>query len=89
MAYEHKPGTGSIFKNKDKTPGDQRPDYKGYGLDESGAPIEIALWVKDGASGKFFSAKIERKREQQSSGPQTQPETQRKPSAPPNEDLPF
>ena len=36
MAYEHKPGSGAIFKNSDKTPGDNKPDYKGDGMDEQG-----------------------------------------------------
>lgn len=62
MAYEHKPGTGSIFKNTHKEIGDNKPDYKGEGMDTEGNPVEFALWVKEGKDGKkFFSVSFGRK----------------------------
>lgn len=52
---EQKENTGAIFKNE-KT-NDNQPEYKGK-LNYKGQDIEIALWVKDGKNGKFFSAKL-------------------------------
>ena len=54
MAYEHKPGTFSLFKN-DKGENASRPDYRGEGKDLAGKPIEVAAWLKDSAKGKFMS----------------------------------
>jgi len=45
-----------IFKN-DRKNGETHPDYKGE-IDVNGQRFEIALWVKEGAKGKFFSGKI-------------------------------
>ena len=45
MAYEHKPGSFSLYKNKDKD-NDRHPDYKGYGKDADGNDIEVAAWIK-------------------------------------------
>lgn len=52
---EQKENTGAIFKNDKKA--DNHPDYKGK-INVNGQDFEIALWVKDGKNGKFFSAKI-------------------------------
>lgn len=54
MSYDNT-NTGAIFKNDKKA--DNHPDYKGK-INVKGEDFEIALWVKDGKSGKFFSAKI-------------------------------
>ena len=54
MSYDNT-NTGAIFKNDKKA--DNHPDYKGK-INVIGEEFEIALWVKDGKSGKFFSAKI-------------------------------
>lgn len=54
MAYEHKPGAFSLFKNDRKT-ADNHPDYKGEGKDLDGKPIEVAAWLKEGTKGKFMS----------------------------------
>ena len=64
MAYEHKPGTFSLFKN-DKGDNEKRPDYTGEGMGLDGTPIKVSAWLKDGAKGKFMSCKFEEK----SSGP--------------------
>ena len=56
--FKHKNGSGSIFKNsyKDK---DTHPDYKGKIVLQDGTEQDIALWIKDTATGgKFFSAAI-------------------------------
>lgn len=57
MAYELKPGQGTIFKNSKKEKENQ-PEYKGEIMTPSGEKLEIALWVKEGQKGKFFSAAI-------------------------------
>jgi len=54
MAYEHKPGTFSLFKN-DKGGNEARPDYRGEGKDLQGKSIEVAAWLKEGSKGKFMS----------------------------------
>ena len=54
MAYEHKPGSFSLFKNTRKT-ADNHPDYRGEGKDLHGKSIEVAAWLKETAKGKFMS----------------------------------
>jgi len=54
MSYDNT-NTGAIFKNDKKA--DNQPDYKGK-INVKGEEFDIALWVKDGKNGKFFSAKI-------------------------------
>mgnify|MGYP003662405144 CR=1 FL=1 len=55
--FKQKPGFGSIFKNdyKDK---ESQPDYKGKIMLQDGTEQQIALWIKEGANGKFFSASL-------------------------------
>lgn len=70
MAYEHKAGSFSLFKNKHKEDGDQRPDYRGDGMDLDGNLIEVAAWIKTPASGgKFMSCSIKRKDETKAQKP--------------------
>jgi len=52
--FEHKNGSGSIFKNKRKDKENQ-PDYTGTMRGLDGKDYRIALWIKDGKKGKFFS----------------------------------
>jgi len=54
MAFEHKPGSFSLFRNEHKKAGNH-PDYKGEGKDLDGKPIEVAAWTKKGAKGDFLS----------------------------------
>lgn len=54
MSYDNT-NSGAIFKNDKKA--DNHPDYKGK-INVKGEDFDIALWVKDGKNGKFFSAKI-------------------------------
>jgi hypothetical protein len=51
---ENKTNTGAIFKNDKKT-SDKPPDYKGK-VNVNGKEMEVALWIKEGKAGKFFSA---------------------------------
>ena len=56
--FQHKPGSGSLFKNDHKEKENQ-PDYKGRGILENGEEFEIAAWLRDSANGqKFMSLKI-------------------------------
>ena len=58
MAYEHREGQGSLFKNSKKEEGSKQPDYRGDAL-VNGVLMEIAAWVKEGANGgRFFSLAI-------------------------------
>ena len=51
---ENKPNTGAIFKNDNKK-AENHPDYRGK-VNVNGKEMEIALWVKQGKSGSYFSA---------------------------------
>ncbi len=62
MAYEMKPGQGSLFKNDTKG-NDKAPGYRGTILTPGGELLEIAAWVKEGKKGKFFSLSVKEPRE--------------------------
>ena len=51
---ENKTNTGAIFKNTNKK-AENHPDYKGK-VNVNGKEMEVALWVKQGKNGSFFSA---------------------------------
>ena len=51
---ENKLNSGAIFKNTNKK-ADNHPDYKGK-VNVNGKEMEVALWVKQGKNGSFFSA---------------------------------
>lgn len=70
MAYEHKPGTFTLFRN-DKGDNEKRPDYRGEGLDMAGNAIELACWLKGGGEGKakFLSCTMKRKEAQETKKP--------------------
>lgn len=57
--FQHKEGSGSLFKNelKDK---ENQPDYRGDCL-LNGKVMEIAAWIKEGKKGKFMSLSIKPK----------------------------
>jgi hypothetical protein len=87
--YQPKPGDITVFKNTKKQPGDNRPDYDGKGLDVQGNPVRIALWIKEGRSGKFFSGQLTTPMEKTAG-----PAAAAAPASPPatsggNDDLPF
>lgn len=86
--YKPKPGDITVFRNNKKQPGDNQPDYDGKGIDLNGNDVRIALWVKEGRNGKFFSGRL--------STPRPAPNQQTPPAAasPPassggGDDLPF
>jgi len=53
MAWEHREGSGSLFKN-DQKGNEKAPGYRGEIL-LGGVLYELAGWVKEGNTGKFFS----------------------------------
>jgi len=56
MPYEHKPNSGSLFKNEKKEKPNQ-PDYRGSCVitpDMVGKQIDIAAWLKESKNGKKF-----------------------------------
>lgn len=60
MAYEAKPGSFNLFKNKEKKE-DKHPDYKGDGKDLNGNVISVGAWINEGKSGKYMKCTIELK----------------------------
>ena len=77
MAYEHKPGSFTLFKN-DRKESDNHPDYKGEGADIDGNPIWVSAWIKDGKNGKFMSGSIRLKDEARKSATETGHERQQR-----------
>ena len=80
MAFEHREGSGSLFKN-DKGDNDKRPDMKGDGM-VNGVLMSISAWKKAGRDGStFLSLKIEPKQvgggNQQPASQQSRPMGQR------------
>lgn len=57
MAYEHKPNSGSLFPNENKTES-KHPDFKGTHVDENGKKWNIAAWTKTSQKGEFLSYSI-------------------------------
>lgn len=84
MAYEQKPQTGNLFRNKKKTAGDKLPDYKGEALID-GKKFEVAAWINEGKNGKYMAMKFSEPRaapQQQGMGEYGGEPTQRTPVAP-------
>jgi hypothetical protein len=69
MAFEHKEGQGSLFKNDKRTEMNNQPHAKGDAL-IGGVVYTISAWTKDGAKGRFQSLKIEPKQPRQEAPPQ-------------------
>lgn len=88
MAYEQKPGQGSIFKN-DKKEQPNHPDYKGTMVTPDGVECWVSAWVKrpDGKQ-PFMSLSIQPKETQaHNSTPIRKEEIQT--AVVINDDLPF
>lgn len=99
MAYEHKEGQGSLFKNDKQN--DRQPDYKGT-IVIGGTTYEIAAWEKTSRNGMPYmslQAALPRERQSQPAQPSVQPAQASVPvvenypefasSDDMNEDLPF
>lgn len=57
MAFEHKPNTGTIFRNSFKK-SDKHPDWRGT-LNVDGKVYEISLWGKEVNGKEILSASIQ------------------------------
>ena len=61
MAYQHKPGQGSLFPN-DRKQSDNHPDYTGKILAhrdiKAGEELRLAAWSKQGGKGYFYSLSL-------------------------------
>ena len=96
MAYEHKEGQGSLFKNEKAN--DRQPDFKGTIL-IGGVTYEVAAWERRSQKGtQYFSLQASLPRERTEQQPQQpvyhaptpQPQqVEEFPVAPEYEDLPF
>ncbi len=67
MAYELRPGSGSLFKN-DRKEQPNHADYRGDGALLDGTPVWISAWIKETNAGKTFlslSFKAKEPRQQQ------------------------
>lgn len=90
---------GVLFKNKDKTPGDKRPDYKGH-VQVGGNRLELAAWLRASSrtGEKFMSLSLEVPKPKGTGGAAPAP-TQAQPvqaepvtsdyQMPPVDDIPF
>jgi len=58
MSFEHKEGSGSLFRNDRKQPGEKTPDYRGE-IKLNGEIIKIAGWIREGQRGEFLSLKVD------------------------------
>jgi uncharacterized protein (DUF736 family) len=57
--YKARPGSFTLFPNRWKKEGDNKPDFTGNGADLHGTPLNIAAWWKVGGSGiRFLSVAI-------------------------------
>jgi|13_taG_2_1085334.scaffolds.fasta_scaffold88930_2 hypothetical protein len=56
--FVHNNGNGSLFKNDNKTPDNNQPEYSGSITLPDGTQQQIAAWVKEYGKGKFLSLKL-------------------------------
>jgi hypothetical protein len=56
MSKEQKPGTGVAFPNK--SPGQGRPDYRGFLMLSTGEVVGVAIWSKQPKNGGPFFLSI-------------------------------
>jgi len=59
MAYELKPGTGTIWKNPKYEPGGNHPYATGRLKDLSGKDLNVALWIPKNPNIKAFNITIQ------------------------------
>jgi len=90
MAYEHKPGSFSLFKN-DKGDNPKRPDYTGTGADLEGNAIKVSAWIKEGGKGKFMSCNFQLAQEARDAAPTASRPNKKDPKdlSDLNSDIPF
>lgn len=68
MAQQNQPGSGVLFKNKNKKT-DNHPDYTGSMVEPDGTEVWLSAWINKSKSGTtYMSLKTGGAKEQQSSG---------------------
>lgn len=61
MAYEQRDNTGTLFRNEDKDPDNEKDrDYQGS-ITVGGVEYWLSAWIKEGKRGKFMSLAAKRK----------------------------
>jgi hypothetical protein len=60
MSFEHKPNSGSFFKNNKKE-NDKHSDFNGTYKDENGVEYWVNVWEKKSDKGTFYSFTMKRK----------------------------
>jgi hypothetical protein len=66
MPWENKPGNGALFRNRDKSDGDNRPTLKGTALlqleDGQTVELDIAAWTRESdKAGRWLSLSVKPK----------------------------
>ncbi len=56
-----KPGSFTLFDNRESKTSDKAPDYKGELVWLDGSTLELAIWIKQGQNGEFYSGSFKRK----------------------------
>lgn len=73
MAYEVKPGDGSLFKNERRA-SDNHPHATGYIVAHrdirAGERVRLAAWTKEGRNGKWQSLRMSDEQRREDSAPQ-------------------
>jgi len=96
MAYEQKDGTGGLFSNPRKQPGDNRPDREGY-IIYKGERIDLAEWTKTAKSGDDWGSlkatdpadRPQRKASEHYENGKVQEQLDHEPQQGPEDDIPF
>ncbi len=79
MAYEQKPGQGSLFKNDKANENEKAPVYKGTITTPDGKKYEVGAWVRESQSGvKYLSLAI-KEPYQQEANPQPSAQSHQSP----------
>jgi hypothetical protein len=73
MAFEHKPGSGTLFPNDRKT-ADNQPDLTGEIKLLDGTLMRLAAWAKPGTKGTFYSLKLSTPQQPGEAKPRPAPE---------------
>ena len=88
MAYEHKPGSGSMFKN-DKKESNNHPDYKGDIMLPDGTMAWLDAWVKKPEGKKPFLSVSLKVKQSLSEQAKTVAKQQQKPVDDFDSEIPF
>lgn len=59
MAYQPKPGQGTLYKNKQKNQNEKAPVYKGFHILPDGSVLGLAMWKIELEGGTILSLKTD------------------------------